>query len=493
MSKTVGIIGSGFSSLAAAAVLGKEGFEVHVFEKNSTFGGRARQFQAAGFTFDMGPSWYWMPEVFENFYNYFGKSTSDFYELKRLEPSYKVIFGKDDEVDMPSDYKDLKALFEKIESGSGAKLDKFLEEAEYKYKVGMQEFVWKPGESIMEFAEWKVVKSFFKLDMLSSISNQIRALFKNEKLRQILEFPVLFLGATPQKTPALYSLMNYADLKLGTWYPIGGMHKIIEAFITIGKSYNVHYHYDSPINSITSTEGKPTLEIGGVKKAFDYIIAGADYHHVDQILLNEKSRNYSEAYWDKRKLAPSSILFYLGLDKKLEGFHHHNLFFDQDFNQHAKEIYDTHQWPKSPLFYMCVPSITDASVAPQGHENVFLLIPVSTELADDSEEKRQLYFDKIIDRLYKLKGVDLRKHIVYKKSYCIADFKNDYNAFKGNAYGLANTLSQTAILKPKLKSDHIPNMYYTGQLTLPGPGMPPAIISGQMVANLIIDKRKKHG
>jgi phytoene desaturase len=494
MSKKVGIIGSGFSSLASAAVLAKHGFDVHLYEKNPTFGGRARQFETNGFVFDMGPSWYWMPEVFENFFKHFGKSSKDYYDLVRLDPSYKVIFGKNDELDLPADYDQLKSLFEKIEAGSSIKLDNFLKEAEYKYRVGMDEFVWKPGQSLMEFAQWKVVKSFFKLDMLNSISSQIRAAFKNEKLRQILEFPVLFLGATPQNTPALYSLMNYADIKLGTWYPMGGMHKIIEAFMSIGNSQGVKYYNNSEVSSITNTvDGRPSLTINNKVEVFDYIVAGADYNHVDQSLLQKDQQNYTDKYWEKRTMAPSSILFYLGLDKKIDGFLHHNLFFDQDFNTHAEEIYTTHKWPLAPLFYVCVPSVTDHSIAPTGNENVFILIPISTELTEDTEAMRDKYFEMVVERIKELKGVDISKHVIYKKSFCISDFKKEYNAFKGNAYGLANTLKQTAVLKPKLKSDHIKNMYFTGQLTLPGPGMPPSIISGQMVADLIIKKHSQNG
>lgn len=494
MSKKIGIIGSGFSSLAAAAVLAKHGYEVNVYEKNTSFGGRARKFHAGEFLFDMGPSWYWMPDVFESFYNYFDKTTSDFYDLKRLDPSYKVVFGKNDEIDLPADYASLKLLFESLEKGSGEQLDKFLQEAEYKYKVGMEEFVWKPGQSIFEFFDLKVFKSFFKLDMLTSLSNQVRSMFKNEKIRKILEFPVLFLGATPQKTPALYSLMNYADIKLGTWYPIGGMHKIIEAFMNIGLTYGVKYHSDSEVKEIVSKEGIVIgIKIGDQIENLDYLIAGADYQHVDQTLIDATNRNYNKAYWESRTLAPSSILFYLGLNKKIEGLAHHNLFFDENFELHAEEIYSTHQWPKAPLFYVCIPSKTDANVAPQGCENVFILIPISTQLEGDTEEMREFYFEMILSRLKTLKGIDIKDSVVYKKSYCISDFKNDYHAFRGNAYGLANTLSQTAVLKPALQSKKLSNLYYTGQLTLPGPGMPPSIISGQMVAKLIIKNINQNG
>lgn len=486
--RSVGVIGSGFSSLAAAAVLGKAGYKVTVFEKNTDFGGRARKFEKEGFMFDMGPSWYWMPDVFEQFYNHFDKSTSDFYELKRLDPSYKVVFGKNDEIDIPANAQELFELFESVEKGSSKKLQKFLEEAAYKYEVGMKEYVWKPGESLTEYMDWRVIKSFFKLQMFSSISKEVRSKFKNPKLIKILEFPVLFLGATPQKTPALYSLMNYADLKLGTWYPMGGMHKIVEAFMNIGRSFGVTYLNNSSVQEIVIENNDcKGIKVRDEVHLFDYIITGADYQHSDQSLLKSEHKNYDEAYWQSRTLAPSSLLFYVGINKKLDGFLHHNLFFDEDFAQHSEEIYTTHQWPQKPLFYLCIPSITDAGVAPQGHENLFFLMPISTELTEDSETIREKYFQLLLKRLKEVKGIEIENNIVFKRSYCLNDFKNDYNAFKGNAYGLANTLKQTSILKPSLRSKKVKNLFYTGQLTSPGPGMPPAIISGQIVAKMIID------
>ena len=486
--KTAGIIGSGFAGLAAACSLAKEGFKVKVFEKNEGLGGRARKFEEQGFMFDMGPSWYWMPEVFENFFNTFGKSASDYYNLVRLDPSYNVVFGKDDIISMPADYNELEQLFEEIEPGSSENLKKFLAEAEYKYKVGMEEFVWKPGLSLTEFADIRVLKSAFRLQMFTSIASQIEKLFKNEKLREILKFPVLFLGATPENTPALYSLMNHADLVGGTWYPMGGMHKIIEGFVSLAKELGVEFHVNEPVSSI-EVKGKKAAGFTTSKGSyeFDYIVAGADYHHVEQHLVPKEFRSYSEKYWDKRTMAPSSLLFYLGLDKKIDGLEHHNLFFDRDFDLHAKEIYTEPAWPTDPLFYISSPSKTDPSVAPEGKENIFMLMPLAPGI-EDSEELREKYFNMICDRMQHILGVDIREHIVYKRSFCLNDFVNDYNAFKGNAYGLANTLKQTAILKPRIHHKKISNLYYTGQLTSPGPGMPPSIISGQVVAGIIAKK-----
>jgi phytoene desaturase len=488
--KSIGVIGGGFSGLACAALLAKEGHKVTVLEKNKELGGRARKFDAKGFMFDMGPSWYWMPEVFENFFNQFGKRASDYYDLHRLDPSYKVVFGRDDSFALPADYENLKREFDKIEPGSGANLDTFLHDAEYKYTVGMNEFVWKPGHSIIEFADIRVVRSLFKLQMLSSVSSHIDKLFKNQKLRNILKFPVLFLGATPENTPALYSLMNYADIKLGTWYPMGGMCKVIDAFVSIAKEQGVEFITGAEVNEIV-VKGNlvHSIKTGKGTFNFDYVVSSADYHHTDQKLLPEKYRNYSAKYWEKRTMAPSSLLFYIGLDTRIPNFEHHNLFFDKDFALHAEEIYTKPAWPSEPLFYICCPSVTDDSVAPEGYENMFILMPLAPGI-DDNEKLREHYFEIICQRITDNMNVDIREHIVFTRSYCVNDFKADYNAFKGNAYGLANTLTQTAFLKPKLQNKKLLNLYYAGQLTTPGPGVPPSIISGQVVAGEIIKQIK---
>jgi len=488
--KKIGIIGSGFSSLAAAGVLSHKGYEVHVFEKNECVGGRARQFKEGGFTFDMGPSWYWMPEVFEKYFNRFGKKTSDFYELLRLDPSYRVYFGKEDLVDIPADFEALVQLFERIEPGSGAHLETFIREAEYKYEVGMQEFVWKPSLSVTEFIDLRILKSLFKLQMFSSIAGQIDKLFQSEKLRNILKFPVLFLGATPENTPALYSLMNYADLKLGTWYPLGGMYKIVEAFESIALEGGVKFHTSTEVHKIVfDGESATGLDTNKGMFEFDVIISGADYEHTEQRLIPPNLRIYNKKYWNDRVMAPSSLLFYLGLNTRLDGVKHHNLFFDKPFAAHAEEIYTKPSWPKEPLFYFSCPSKTDQNIAPEGSENVFLLMPLAPDLKD-SQELREKYFQMMCDRILEITDQDIRGHIIYKRSYAMQDFKADYHAFKGNAYGLANTLWQTAFLKPKIQHKKLKNMYFTGQLTSPGPGVPPSIISGQVVADMIINQKK---
>ena len=497
--KKIVIIGSGFAGLSAAAFMAKAGWDVTVLEKQDTPGGRARQLVEEGFVFDMGPSWYWMPEVFERFFNSFGKKVTDYYQLKRLDPSYRV-YWPDSTMDIPADYNDLKNLFEKTEPGSGAILDKFIREAAYKYDVGINKLVHKPGQSIFEFADWELVKGVIKLDVFNSIKTHVHKHFKNSKLRELLEFPVLFLGALPQDTPALYSLMNYADMKLGTWYPEGGMYKIVEAMTNLAIELGVKFYFNHEVTAIQVEDGfatkvltkrdrslKETDKLFAVKTFnANVVIGGADYHFIESRLLIKKYRSYSEKYWDKRILAPSCLLYYIGLNKKLTNTLHHMLFFDVSFDVHGKEIYKTPKWPTDPLFYVCAPSLTDPTTAPEGCENLFFLIPVASGLDGDTEELRDEYFEKVLKRFEDRIGQRVKDSIIYKKSYSVNNFKEDYNSFKGNAYGLANTLLQTAVLKPGLRSKKVKNLFFTGQLTVPGPGVPPSLISGEVVSNEVL-------
>ncbi len=485
--KKVNIIGSGFSGISAAASLAQKGYEVDVFEKNSLPGGRARKFEEQGYRFDMGPTWYWMPEVFEKFFGLFGKKVSDYYELKRVDPGYRMYFGPDDYVDVPADMDALLKLFGSIEPGADRKLEKFLKKAEFKYNIGINELVYLPGNSYLELVRWDLMKGVVKLDFFKSVSTYVGREFKDHRLRQILEFPVIFLGATPQNTPALYTLMNYADLKLGTWYPVGGMYSVIEGMKSVAEEMGARFHMNSEVEEIAvNGESAVGLKINGELKSSDAIVAAADYYFVEQKLLPEKHRRYSEKYWDKRVMAPSSLLFYLGLDKKLERFEHHNLFFDEDFISHAKEIYEDPKWPTKPAIYVSNNTVTDPSVAPEGHDNLIILIPVAPAL-EDNDQIRDKYFDLVMERLEKNTGQEIKKHVVYRRSYAHNDFEKDYHSYKGNAYGLANTLWQTANLKPRMKSK-LPNLLYTGQLTVPGPGVPPTIISGQVVADQLSRK-----
>ncbi|WP_422355211.1 phytoene desaturase family protein [Roseivirga pacifica] len=490
MDKKALVIGSGFAGLSAAIALASKGFETTIVEKNNSIGGRARQFSESGFTFDMGPSWYWMPDVFESFFNRFGKSVSDYYELIRLDPSYQVVYGKGEEMPIPANMGELEALFESIEVGAGLKLREFLKQAAYKYEVGINKLVYKPGRSVTEFASVKLLADVLRMDVFQSMAKHVRKFFKHPKLIELMEFPVLFLGALPENTPALYSLMNYADMSLGTWYPKGGMFKIVEAMASLAESLGVSIHTNCEVLAINTQGGKVT-NVQTIKGDFeaDVVVAGADYHHVETKLLKPEDRNYSAKYWDSRVMAPSSLLYYVGVKGELDGLLHHNLFFDTDFAPHAKAIYTDPKWPEKPLFYASLTSKTDATVAPAGHENLFLLIPTAPGLKD-TEEIRSKYFDLIVNRMEDITGNSIKDNIVYQRSFAHSDFVTDYHSFKGNAYGLANTLTQTAILKPALKNKRLNNLFYTGQLTVPGPGVPPSLISGLVVAEEVAKEFK---
>ena len=486
--KKIAVIGSGFAGLTSAIELSSKGYDVTIFEKNPTLGGRARKLEIDGFTFDMGPSWYWMPDVFDRFFARHGKKTSNYFKLNKLDPGFSIVFDKNDELVVPASFDELVNTFESIEKGGGKQLRKFMKKAKKKYEIGMADLVYKPSHSIFEFINFSVIKGLFHLSIFTSFSKYVRRYFTDSRLVKLMEFPVLFLGATPKNTPALYSLMNYTGLEVGTYYPDGGFFAVIQSFVDLAKEKNVKIRCNSEVSSINVVNGKAkSITVNSEDISFDFVVASADYHHVDQNLLEKKYRNYSESYWNSREMAPSSLLFYVGIDKKLSNLNHHTLFFDEDFDEHAKEIYDNPSWPKKPLFYMSCSSISDDKVAPKGMENLVFLIPLAPGL-EDSDEMREKYFHMILKRLKSLTGNDISENIVVKQSYCVKDFEKDYHAFKGNAYGLANTLRQTAILKPRLKNKKVNNLFYAGQLTVPGPGVPPSIISGQIVAEEIHKK-----
>ncbi len=485
MKTKVSIIGSGFSALAASCYLARDGYDVTIFEKNDTVGGRARQLKKEGFTFDIGPTWYWMPDVFERFFSDFNKTPKDYFTLEKLNPAYSVYFGKNDYITIEDTLEKICTAFEKEEPGSSKKLLKFIDNAQNNYEVAIKDLVYRPGVSPFELVTpvtMKKINQFF-----STIKRDVRKEFKNDRLAMILEFPVLFLGAKPDNTPSFYSFMNYADFGIGTFHPKKGMYQVILAIESLAKSLGVTIKTNMPIEKINITKGQATEIISnGTSFKSDIVLSGADYHHTET-LLDSKYVQYSESYWEKKTFAPSSLLFYVGFDKKLKNVNHHTLFFDVDFDEHAKDIYDDPKWPENPLFYASFPSITDEHAAPEGKEAGIFLVPLAPGL-DDTPELRAQYFDIIVNRFEMLTSQSIKNNIIFKESFCVKDFVKDYNSYKGNAYGMANTLFQTAFLRPKLKSKKVDNLYFTGQLTVPGPGVPPSLISGKLVAELI----KKH-
>ncbi len=482
MEKSIIIIGSGFSSLAASCYLAKVGCKVSVFEKNSSVGGRARQLKKEGFTFDIGPSWYWMPDVFERFFKDFGKKTSNYYKIDKLDPAYQIFF-EDEIITIGDSMEKICTEFERIEKGSGKKLKMFIRKAQDNYGIAVNKILYNaPGISPTELVSKDTIlriDQFFK-----TISQEVRKNFKNPKLISALEFPSLFLGAKPSKTPSFFSFMNFADFGLGTWHPRGGMYEIIKGMESLATELGVKIYTKHAIDKIVVENAvvKGVVIKGAMIKS-DIVLSGADYHHTET-LLDSKYRQHSETYWNKKVFAPSSLLFYIGLDKKIENAEHHNLFFDASFETHAEEIYDNPKWPSRPLFYVNIPSKTDPSMAPEGCDALFILIPIAPGI-EDTAELRNHYLENIFKRFEEKTEQSIQNNIIFMESFCVEDFKSEYNSYKGNAYGMAMTLFQTAFLRPKLKSRKVKNLYFTGQLTVPGPGVPPSLISGKLTAELI--------
>ena len=480
--KKIIILGAGFSSLSAACYLKKQGFQVTVIEKNETVGGRARQLKKEGFTFDMGPTFYWMPDVFESFYQDFGAAVSHYYELEKLNPAYKVFFGKNNSISIADNLDQIVKTFESIELGSGKKLMNFIANAKENYELAIKDLVYQPGEKLSEIITLKTIK---KLKLFTANIAQIaKTYFKDKRLQQIVTFPVLFLGAKPSKTPAFYNFMNYADFGLGTWHPKGGMYKVVLGIKKLAETLGVEFKTKETTVGL-EVQNNYIYQVKTEQRFYypDIVLSGADYAHTEN-LLPEAYRQYSEAYWKRKTFAPSALLFYVGFSQPLKNVNHHTLFFDTDFEKHAKTIYDTATWPETPLFYASFPSKTDPTVAPIKHEAGIFLIPIAPDLKD-TETIKNKYFNILIQRLEALTNQKLKDKVLFHESYSVSNFKEDYNSYKGNAYGLANTLLQTHYLRPKLKSSKLKNLYFCGQLTVPGPGVPPSIISGKIVSDLI--------
>lgn len=476
------IIGAGFSSLSASCYLAKKGYQVTILEKNNHVGGRAQQLVKDGFVFDMGPTFYWMPDVFDKFFGDFNKHPSDYYQITKLDPGYQVYSDVQNSIAIAANFDRIVETFEAKEEGAGKALQKFIANAEDNYNLAIKDLVYQPGENVFEIITPKTalkVREFF-----NNIKSEVARYIKSPELKQILEFPVLFLGAKPETTPGFYNFMNYADFKLGTWHPEKGMHQVALGMAKLAEELGVTIICNQDITNIQVENDKVrSVETKNKTYTCDVLLSGADYHFTET-LLPKTYRQYSEKYWDKKTFAPSSLLFYVAFDKKIEHVAHHTLFFDTDFTEHSKSIYDTPEWPEKPLFYASFPSITDSCFAPEGKEAATFLIPIAPGL-EDTPEIREKYFNIIVDRLEKVTNQEIRQFVKFKESYCVNDFKEQFNSYKGNAYGLANTLLQTHILRPKLKSKKVQNLYFTGQLTVPGPGVPPAIISGEIVSKLI--------
>ncbi len=486
--KKVIIVGTGFGGLAAAGLLARDGFDVTVIEKNEQPGGRASVWKKDGFLFDLGPSWYLMPDVFEKYFAEFGKKPTDYMKLKRLDPSYRVFFGKNDFVDISKDLDKNLKIFEKMEKGASEKMRKYLETSRYQYEVAMRDFIYKDYRHLTDFFKPKLVKEGIKLHMFDKLDSYAKRFFDSDQIRKILEYTIVFLGGSPFDSPALYSLMSHVDFDLGVWYPMGGMGELSNAMYKVAKENGAEFIFNSPVQKINIENNKATsIETNDREFTSDIVIVNADMAWSEMNLLKKEYQSYSNRYWNSRKIAPSAYLIYLGLNKKLDSLVHHNLYFDPNWEDHFSQIFKNPQWPDNPSYYVSATSKTDPVTAPKGHENLFVLVPVAAGLEHD-EKIRNKYFDMIMKHMENLFGEDIEDSIVLKRIFAHNDFSDRYNAFKGTALGLAHTLRQTAIFRPQHKSKKVNNLYYTGHYNHPGIGVPMVIISSQILAKMISKK-----
>ena len=482
------IIGAGIGGLGTACILSKAGYEVIVIEKNDKVGGRANQFEKNGYTFDMGPSWYLMPDVFEHFFELVGEDISDHLDLVRLDPSYRIFFrGDDSQVDIFSDFERDKETFEQIEPGSSEKLREYLDKAEEQYDIAVDRFMYKNYSSVFDFLNWETLTKGAKLSVFSTMDKYVSKFFDNEKLQKIMQYTLVFLGSSPYNTPALYNIMSHVDFNMGVYYPKGGMHEVAIALKNIAEENGVDFVMNAEVENIVVKEDKVVgVETDKGSYEADEVVSNADYHFTETELLEEQYQTYPQKYWDKQTLSPSAFIMHLGVDGEVENLTHHNLFFSEDWEQNFEQIFDDPEWPEDPSLYVCKPTETEPGLAPEGKENLFVLVPISPEL-DYDQEQLENYGDKIMDMISKEAEVeDLQERIELKEYFSIKDFKNKYNSFKGSALGLAHTFMQTAAFRPDTVSEKVDNLYYVGANTNPGIGVPTCLISSELVYKRII-------
>jgi phytoene desaturase len=484
--RSVAVIGGGFGGLSTACYLADAGLDVTIVEKNGQLGGRASRLQRDGFKFDMGPSWYLMPDVFERFFGHFDRSVEEYYGLEHLDPHYRIFFKDGDQVDISGDLEETKELFETYESGAGEAFDAYLDQAEETYEIGMEHFVYTDRPNFRDYVDWDVVKNARGMKFLGSMQSHVEDYFEHPKLQQIMQYTLVFLGGSPTNTPALYNLMSHVDFNLGVYYPDGGLGGVVDGIVELGSELGVDYRTNTPVSAIRGERGDFQITTAEDRIETDLVVSDADYAHTEQELLRPEDRQYDESYWEGRTYAPSAFLMYLGVEGELEELEHHTLVLPTDWENHFEQIFDDPDWPEDPAYYVCVPSKTDDTVAPEGHGNLFALVPIAPGLTDDTETK-EWYRDLVLEDLAEHTGTDLRDRIVVEELFSVSDFGERYNAREGTALGLAHTLRQTGPLRPGHRSSALDGLYFTGSYTTPGIGVPMCLISGQHASDAVLE------
>ncbi|NUE01027.1 phytoene desaturase [Halorubraceae archaeon YAN] len=480
------VIGGGFGGLSTACYLADAGANVTVVEKNEQLGGRASRLVSDGFRFDMGPSWYLMPDVFERFFGHFDRDVSDYYTLSRLDPHYRIFFKDGDQVDLVPDLEQNKQLFESYESGAAEELERYLEKSQRNYEIGMEHFVYTDRPRLRDYMDLDVLRHSWGLSLIGSMQGHVEDYFEHPKLQQIMQYTLVFLGGSPTNTPALYNLMSHVDFNMGVYYPDGGIGAVVDGIVELGSELGVEYVTDQPVTEIAGKRGGFAVRTEhGEEYLCDLVVSDADYAHTEQEMLPPEKRQYSQEYWDSRTYAPSAFLIYLGVEGDVEPLAHHTLVIPTDWEPHFEEIFENPAWPDDPAYYLCVPSKTDDTVAPEGHSNLFALVPIAPDL-EDTPEIREQYRELVLDDIAENTGVSLHDRIVFEKVFSVDDFTDRYNSMQGTALGMAHTLRQTALFRPPHRSKKVDGLYFTGSYTTPGIGVPMCLISGQITAEEIV-------
>lgn len=478
------IVGGGFGGLSAACFLSEKNFDVELIEKNEEVGGRASVLEEDGFRFDMGPSWYLMPDIFQRFFEKFDREPEDYYSLTRLDPNYRIFFKDGDRMDVPADPEEAADLFETYEDGAGDAFMEYLEKSEETYEIGMNEFVLKDRNNFRDYISLDVLKNARGISLIKKMQDHVEEYFENEKLQQVMQYTLVFLGGSPKNTPALYNLMSHVDFNMGVYYPEGGIYSVIEGMRELAEEKGVKFSTGEEVEKIDRKEGKNIVVTEDRTIEADAVVSNADYAFTETELLPEKYTTHDKDYWNSKTYAPSAFLMYLGVDDELENLEHHSLVLPEDWNEHFGKIFDHPDLPENPAYYICNPSETDDSVAPEGKSAIFILVPIAAELELDEAEKQD-FRDLVLEDVEENTGVDLEEKIEYEKIFTGEDFKSKYNSFNGTALGIAHTLRQTSVFRPKQRSKKMENLYYTGQYTNPGIGMPMCLISGEHVAEKV--------
>ena len=487
--RSVAVVGGGIGGLSAACYLADDGADVTVVERHERLGGVANRIERDGYTFDTGPSWYLQPEVFERFFGQFGHEPGDFYDLDFLDPKYRVFWTDGDRVTVPADREGVREVFESYEDGAGEALDEYLERAREAYDLGMERFVYEDRARLRDMLDLDVVRSGRALPLLRTMDDHVKRYVDHPKLRQLLEYTLVFLGGSPYNTPALYSMLSWADHGLGVAHPEGGMYSVVQALEELGSELGVEYRTDTEVHAVRGERGAFTIETDGGPVAADLVVCNAPPAAADRELLPPGERLRDD--WDDATFAPSAFMLYLGVEGDVDPLAHHSLVFPTDWDDHFDAIFEDPRWPTDPAYYLSVPSQTDDTVAPEGGNTVVVLVPIAPGL-DDGPEAREQYRDAVLDSLATDTGVDLRDRIVVEAEACVSEFARRYDRPQGTALGLAHTLRQTGPLRPAHRAGP-DGFYLVGADTTPGIGVPMCLISGEHTAAAVREDERPTG